>query len=960
MLYDPAEYEWQTIKFLKRTHERVHHWSQVPEEDFILSGWIVDQGAQRRERLKDGGYRDYGLDGLVKTEEGRYIGVQAKAYGPDSTVTFKKLGTFLGGRDFLVAKNPENACLLVHTPETKFEGRLAVALRANVLRNVSAVELEFSEPVQPVDENESEPVDNESWETRLELYPHQERAISDLLNVEYKHGLYVSPCGSGKTVVAGRFLASARFPLIVVASPLQSSASQNMDRLKQFLPGYKTVKAWSNAHGTDLAFIESGVGEGVNVLVSTTFDTLPVVVQALKNLKVVPFVLVDEAHNLPSYKDESDEANDALWQSIYYAHKSLLMTATPSIEMTEKSDDVKIVHRYKFGDAIRDQVITDYKIFIPELTTTADVPVEIVGDAETVAKACFLVSGMLESGARRCIVYCESKEACRLFNESFASACGEYFGVKSATFSVTCDNSDADRKRILKHFANDAVYLDPDPHSGARQIVLSVVSSVRILDEAVDIPQCDSVFISRLPKSNSSTMSATRAVQRLCRAVRIHPSKTTAKAFVWTDPNDCAGIIKTFKLLRENDPDFVGKFKCVANNYDKKHDKEAIKRVAMTLEEFKNAYVVKAVDVEENWEAIRALVIEYEELFPGKLNSFTIYKGVKIGVWRMNQRKNYVSKKASMTADKIAKLEAIPRWRWTEDEFEKRMSIYHECLDSLGEDDEIPNEYKGHKIHRWLRDWKAHYRNKDKDGHNFFDNTSRLRAFEDLLNRIQGRARPDKTHALVDYITSVLKPKHANEPDYVIVVPVGTIHMGHKIGEWVGHLRSMKKQGRIKQEYVDYIAQHVPDFPWERPSHGVAKFVKMWNQFKQEKGHPPTSNTVEYVFGKGETYNFKNAIMQRKADFNKNKLSEEEIDALNALEGFSLHRSRSVKRGFAESAEEYMKEHSKGGKPDSNSRLGKWLMNQKAKLAPKRDDPDADDETKAQIATLESLPDFKW
>ena len=87
MLYDPLNYEWQAVKHLKATHELSYHWSEVPEEDYLRSGWIVDQGAQRRERLKDGGYRDYGLDGLVKVEEGRYIGVQAKAYGPKSMIT---------------------------------------------------------------------------------------------------------------------------------------------------------------------------------------------------------------------------------------------------------------------------------------------------------------------------------------------------------------------------------------------------------------------------------------------------------------------------------------------------------------------------------------------------------------------------------------------------------------------------------------------------------------------------------------------------------------------------------------------------------------------------------------------------------------------------------------------------------------------------------------------------------
>jgi hypothetical protein len=48
----------------------------------------------RTERLRNGGFRDYGLDGLAKTRSGSYIGIQAKAYGPRSTITAECLGTF--------------------------------------------------------------------------------------------------------------------------------------------------------------------------------------------------------------------------------------------------------------------------------------------------------------------------------------------------------------------------------------------------------------------------------------------------------------------------------------------------------------------------------------------------------------------------------------------------------------------------------------------------------------------------------------------------------------------------------------------------------------------------------------------------------------------------------------------------------------------------------------------------
>ena len=896
----------------------------------------------------------------MKVKDGLYIGVQAKAYGPDSTLTFTKLGTFLGGRDFLKAKNPENSCLLVHTPETRFERRLAVALKNNVLANVSSVELAYStrEATPPV----SDEIQDESG---FVLRPHQERALADLLTVDYTHGLYVSPCGSGKTVVAGRVLAAKQAPLVVVASPLQSSAAQNMERLAPFVPDYKTVRAWSDANGTDPSFLEAAVAveKDEKVFVSTTYDTLPVVVAALKKTGAKPLLIVDEAHNLPTYKDVSDEANDELWECVYYAEKSLLMTATPSATIREKNEDIQVVHHYKFCDAIRDGVITDYNIFIPELTTTDNVPVEIVGDAETVAKACFLVSGMLESGARRCIVYCESKEKCRLFNETFVSACSEYFGVRPEVQSITCDDSDKKRKKVLKNFSKAPAFMDPDPESGHRQIVLNIVTSVRILDEAIDIPECDSVFLTRLPKSNNSAMSSTRSVQRLCRAVRTHPSKTTAKVFIWTDPKDCTGIIKTFKLLRRNDPAFADKFKCVAKYYDKKHEEETIKKVEMTLEEFKKNYVVKAVDAEEAWEEKYALYLEYQELFPGELTSFTVYKGVKLGHWRMNQRANYINGKASMTADRIKKLEAIPDWKWNEDEFEKRIRIYNECLDSIRPGDEIPKVYEGNDIQGWMKQWKAHYKLKDQEGHHFFQDAERLGAYEELVARVSELTPLDstmeRTHALCEFINN-LKEKFKGHVDFDIAGSIsqkGDTHNGLPVGVHFYYIRDQYKKGRLTKDHFDYINKAVPDFPWEDGLFDdVANGVSLWNKFINENGRPPNEGDTVLNY-KGSQFNFKNWISRMKKKMDEGKLTDKQKNDLASLQGLPpLKRQRAKRQTFQTSLEEYKAEVARGARPGSNDKLGKWLSNQKAELSSKRNDPSVQDKVKG----LESIPGFNW
>jgi hypothetical protein len=121
-LYDPHAYEYQAVAGVARSSddiEEAHHWSNVPEKTLLESGYIVNMREHRTERLRNGGFRDYGLDGLAKTRSGSYIGIQAKAYGPRSTITAECLGTFQLATAFIRDKNPVSRGVLVHTPEAR-------------------------------------------------------------------------------------------------------------------------------------------------------------------------------------------------------------------------------------------------------------------------------------------------------------------------------------------------------------------------------------------------------------------------------------------------------------------------------------------------------------------------------------------------------------------------------------------------------------------------------------------------------------------------------------------------------------------------------------------------------------------------------------------------------------------------------------------------------------------------
>jgi hypothetical protein len=150
--YDPYAYELQAARevgSLDSVTDAVH-WAQVPEKMLLDSGYIVDMGSHRTERLRNGGFRDYGLDGLARCADGSYIGIQAKAYGRRSTITASCLGTFQLAITFMREKNALSRGVLIHTPEARIENRLKIAIDRG-MGGITHSSLPFADPVDAVD-----------------------------------------------------------------------------------------------------------------------------------------------------------------------------------------------------------------------------------------------------------------------------------------------------------------------------------------------------------------------------------------------------------------------------------------------------------------------------------------------------------------------------------------------------------------------------------------------------------------------------------------------------------------------------------------------------------------------------------------------------------------------------------------------------------------------------------------
>jgi hypothetical protein len=201
---------------------------------------------------------------------------------------------------------------------------------------------------------------------------------------------------------------------------------------------------------------------------------------------------------------------------------------------------------------------------------------------------------------------------------------------------ITSKTTEKNRKIRLNNFAkSDKIYL---------------MFSVRILDECIDIPACDSIFITYPSKSKI------RTIQRLSRCIRIDKNNKfkIGNIFIWCD--EYSEILETLSGIKEYDIFFKDKIKVNEIGFYKRElkddlekDNKLVKDYIMGIKEFK--YI--------SWDDKLELVKKYIDENHKRPNRRDINATIgQMGIWIVNQQKNYKKK------DKIMKHSSIYD-KWT-------------------------------------------------------------------------------------------------------------------------------------------------------------------------------------------------------------------------------------------------------------------------------------------------------
>uniref|UniRef100_A0A6C0LGB8 Helicase ATP-binding domain-containing protein n=1 Tax=viral metagenome TaxID=1070528 RepID=A0A6C0LGB8_9ZZZZ len=476
-------------------------------------------------------------------------------------------------------------------------------------------------------------------------------------------GILSLPCGCGKTFTS--YLISNTYKQVIILSPLREFASQNLNKFIEYGYDKKNTRLVDSDGDRDIDSIKKFIQSNDRFVISCTYDSMDLLSECLELFNDALFI-IDEFHNLSKANISSEDNN--IYKLLISKHRILYMSATPRIydieyddetvdvdtevdndydendEETDEDDDTDVddetvdteylfgdvVYQMTFTDAITNKYITDYKIWLPSIhenNEELDKELSIYEIDNEIKNRCkFLYSCIANNGTRKSIVYCRDTEDMKAMMECMKTL-NEFYIMDIEMNSISCEDNEKKRKRVLKSFSN-----------GDDKIQL--LFNIRILNECIDIPACDSVYISYPPKNKITT------IQRISRSTRIdrnNPYKV-ANVYIWCEEYD--DMLETLSSIKEYDIMFKDKVKVSAvdfyNNKDEKelemieNDKILLSNCIIGVKEF------KVISWEEKLATVEEYIKEYGRLPTHKLRNWLYAQRIDYNINRGKMKQKHI------------------------------------------------------------------------------------------------------------------------------------------------------------------------------------------------------------------------------------------------------------------------------------------------------------------------------
>jgi ERCC4-related helicase len=341
----------------------------------------------------------------------------------------------------------------------------------------------------------------------------------------------------GKTYISS--MLGKDYDNVIILSPSRALAQQNLYKFKEYLKnGYNYILVSVDGK-TNIDEINK-ILKNKNII-SSTYDSCDIVNLLITKLKKC-YIIVDEFHNLSD--NNINDPNNQINKLISYEINKIFVSATPIKNFMNIAE--KNIYTYKWDDAIKNKYICDFNIYLANISNELTKFMEAiknynVTEMKLIKKAYNLVKSMLFNGDKKCICYLTTIEKATLFNK-ILTLIASTFNIEIEREQIDCNTRKLKRGEIIEKFKNSTE--------------LFILLNVHVLDEGIDIPECDSVYVTQ-PNNNIINI-----VQRMCRANRIYKDKIKCNIYLWCSEKKIINIMNY--LFEKTDGHFNNKI--IKNN----------------------------------------------------------------------------------------------------------------------------------------------------------------------------------------------------------------------------------------------------------------------------------------------------------------------------------------------------------------------------------------------------------
>jgi superfamily II DNA or RNA helicase len=387
-----------------------------------------------------------------------------------------------------------------------------------------------------------------------------------------KRSILSLPCGMGKTFTS--YLLSKNYKNIILIAPLRQLTIQLLNDYNTYMNNsYNVILISSDGCRDDELIINNLKDKNIIGLTYKSVDILNKIIDKLDDV----FIIIDEYHNLNDKDINSDEKE--MNKLLVSDNKILYLSATP-LENENKDIFGDDIYKYSWTEGIEKGYINDFEIYIPNtndkdlkeynsLVKTLISPLKVdINDnfddiikkeeidknlyENLIPKCYFCLKGLLFNGDRKCIFYItdtNKAEICKKILENLALV----MNLDIEVLMINYKTGKLKRRKILERFN--------------RNEVLTIIINVHILDEGINIPLCDSVFITK-PSENIINL-----IQRMSRCLRKKDKKS--HIYLWCRNEKVNKILDYINIQTNNELDKkvyrleINNKKLIKNYYNK-------------------------------------------------------------------------------------------------------------------------------------------------------------------------------------------------------------------------------------------------------------------------------------------------------------------------------------------------------------------------------------------------------